>query len=122
VRILDAVIRHADHSGGTIHSWIGGRTQPLKRLLTERNGHHAALSAFLLERGNQGITFDFEGVLSDLVEIWSTARGSRLDREQTRGLVSRYFPVALEIGPQEPMMVVFDKARTFVADSHLTSG
>jgi hypothetical protein len=122
VKILDAVIRHADHSGGTIHSWIGGRTQPLKRLLTESNGHHAALSAFLLQRDNRGITFDFDKVLSDLVEIWSAARGAQLDRELTRGLVSRYFPVALEIAPQEQMVVVFDKARTFVADSHLTNG
>jgi hypothetical protein len=91
VKILDAVIRHCDHSGGTIHSWIGGRTQPLKRLLSENNGHHPALRTFLLQRGTGGITFDFEQVLSDLVEIWSSAPGRQFDPQHTRSLLSRFF-------------------------------
>src|SRR6266446_10988888 len=111
VKILDAVIRHRDHSGGTIRSWIGGRTQPLNRLLSENNGHHRALCAFLLQRENRGITFDFEKVLSDLVEIWSAARGKQLDPEHTRSLLSRYFPVALQIGPEDQMPTVFETAR-----------
>ncbi len=116
IKILDAVIRHRDHSGGTIHSWIGGRSQPLKRLLTENNGYHPALRSFLLQRENRGITFDFEKVLSDLIEVWSAAHGRQFDPEHTRSLLSRYFSVALQIGPEEQMASVFELARKFVTE------
>lgn len=117
VKILDAVIRHCDHSGGTIHSWVGGRTQPLKRLLSEDNGRYPALGALLFERDNRGITCDFEKVLAELINVWSAARGKQLDLEGTRSLVSRYFPLALQIGPRDQMAAIFDTARALVADA-----
>jgi len=102
VMILDAVIRHQDHSDGKIHSWIGRpRTQPLKRLLTNVNCHQPGLSAFLLKRSNRGVTIDFELMLCELVQIWSVGRTNQIDPEHIRVLVNRYFPVAMAIGGQE---------------------
>jgi hypothetical protein len=85
IMILDAVIRHRDHSGATFRSWRGeAACQPLKRLLTENNGSYPALRTFVLETPNRGNTLDFENVLGELVEIWSAARGSQMDPEHTR--------------------------------------
>jgi hypothetical protein len=112
VMILDAVLRRRDHSSATFHAWRGqARSQPLKRLLTENKGSHPALRALVFEAQNRGITVDFEKVLSELVEIWSAARGNSLDPEHTRKLVSRYFPVALPIRGHEQMAGIFEIAR-----------
>lgn len=117
IMILDAVIRHRDHSSATFHAWRGqARTQPLKRLLSENNGNHPALRAFVFEAQNRGITVDFEQVLAEVVEIWSAARGGQLDPEHTRRLVSGYFPVALPIRGHEQMTGVFETARKHLAE------
>jgi hypothetical protein len=117
VMILDAVVRQRDHSSATFHGWRGrDRSQPLKRLLTENDGNHPALRSFVLGTPNRGITLDFEKVLSELVEIWSAARGSKIDPECTRRLVSRYFPVALTIRGHTKMGDVFENARKHVAE------
>jgi hypothetical protein len=62
-----------------------------------------------------GITLQFEDVLSDLVEIWSKACGRTFDREHARGLISRYFPVALPIKKHEQMASIFERARELIS-------
>jgi hypothetical protein len=116
--ILDAVLRHRDHSNATFQAWRGDAlSQPLKRLLTDNNGSFPALRGFLLERPSTGISLDFEKVLRELVEIWSAARDKKFDLEHTRTLISRYFPIASPIRGHEQMSSVFETARKHVAEA-----
>lgn len=116
IMILDAVIRHRDHSNASFQAWRkDAQYQPLKRLLGETEGVHPALGILILGRQNSGLLLDFERVLTELVEIWSDARGSPLDREYTRRLVSGYFPVALPIRGHDQMTNVFETARKHMA-------
>jgi hypothetical protein len=113
IMILDAVIRHRDHSSATLHAWRG--KAPLKGLLKKQNGNHSALRAAVLE-SQHGLTLNFEQVLSDLAAIWSKAGGRTVEPEQIRGLISRYFPAARPIRKHEQMTSVFEIARKYVAD------
>jgi hypothetical protein len=110
--ILDAVIRHKDHSDATHHAWRG--RDALKRLLNEKGGSYPALRAFVFETKNHGVTLDFEKVLGEIVEIWPATRGAQIDPEKTRNLVCSYFPIALAIQGHNQMTGVFETARKYV--------
>jgi hypothetical protein len=118
VMILDAVIRHNDHSNANSHNWRAqARSQPLKGLLSENSESHPALRAFVFETRNRGIKLDFEAVLSELVEVWSAFRETQLDREHIRSLVNSYYPVASAIKGHDQMVVVFETARKHVSEA-----
>jgi hypothetical protein len=115
--ILDAVVRHCDHSDTRFEIWRKGRRNPpLKRLLAESNECYPGLCSLVLESKTAGITLDFEKVLCEMVEIWSKGREKPLDTEHTRRLVSRYFSVAAAIQGHDEMVSVFEAARKLVAE------
>jgi len=114
VMILDAVIRRRDHSSATLHAWRG--RAPLKGVLREKTQDYSAIRKAVLE-SQHGATLDFEGVLSDLVRIWSEARGQTFDPEQIRRLINCYFPVALTIRRDQHMTGVFEMARKHLAET-----
>jgi hypothetical protein len=115
VMVLDAVVRHCDHSDTRFEIWRRRtRSQPLKRFLTQSNGSYPELRSLVFEPKHAGITLDCEKALSELVEIWMSVCERQLDREQSRSLVSRYFPVASGIKGHDPMTGVFETARKHV--------
>jgi hypothetical protein len=113
--VLDAVIRHKDHSSATFHSWRN--KSPLKHLLKEKSSKLPALGQLILETRNSGITVDFEKLLSELVVIWSRKDEKQFDLEDTRRLVSGYFPTGQKIRGHENMAIIFDTARNYVDKS-----
>jgi hypothetical protein len=115
--VLDAVIRGFDHSATTFKIWRGqDRSQPLKVLLKKNRGIHPTLQVFILEKANCGLTLDFEMMLSELVEIWSSARNKALERERIRTLINRYYPVAYDIEAREQMPGIFEIARKHLSE------
>jgi hypothetical protein len=117
VMILDAVIRGHDHSGTRFELWRRrARSQPMKRLLTENNGSHPELRSLVFGSKERGITLDFEKVLSELIDMWTTTSKRQPDREQTRRLIDRYFPVVADIKGYEPMVPIFETARKCLSD------
>lgn len=128
VMVLDAVIRQRDHSSAIFRAWRGqDRSQPLKQLLLKNGDSRPALRAFVFETKGRGITLDFDAVLSELVEIWSTAGTTQVDPEHIRTLISGYYPTASAIRGHDRMTAVFEAARRFlersrIADPSLRSG
>lgn len=117
VTILDAVVRHSDHSDTRFEIWRKGRRNPpLKRLVVDSNGKYPGLRSLILESKSTGITLDFEKVLAELAEIWSKVYEKPLEMEHARRLVVRYYPVATTIQGHDPMVSVFDTARRLVAE------
>lgn len=112
VMILDAVTRRHDFSKATMHSWR--QKAPLRQLLSKNGDRHPALRAFIFETQGRGITLDFEVVLSELVEIWSTAGTTQLNPEHIRALVSDYYPAASAVKGHDLMAAVFETARSFL--------
>jgi hypothetical protein len=120
IMIIDAVIRHRDHSSATFQAWRGEvRSQPFKRLLKQNGGSSPVLHTFVFETKNSGVTLDFEAALVELVVIWSGACKMQLDLEHTRSLIDSYFPVALGIKQHEQMAAIFETARRHVSQSEL---
>lgn len=113
VLILDAVIRHKDHSGATFHAW---RTKaPLRHLLKISTLKFPVLKQLLFETANSGITLDCEALTSELLQIWPTIR----EPEYIRDLMGAFFPHCLEIKGHKKMSVIFETARqTVMSRSH----
>ncbi|MGA3333850.1 MAG: hypothetical protein ABSC62_06760 [Terracidiphilus sp.] len=107
IMILDAVIRHRDHSSATVHSWIG--KAPLKRLLKGMSERPVTLERFILKAENSGTTIDFEALLSELIGIWAK-NGSRIEIEDGRRLIRGYFPIARDVMSDHKMDLVFEAA------------
>ncbi len=92
VLILDAVIRQRDHSDATFKTWRAqDRSQPLKKLLKSNDAVYPCLRAFLTQKGFAGTRLDFEKLLIELTEIWSTNSGSKMNQENVRNLINHYF-------------------------------
>jgi hypothetical protein len=107
LKVLDAVIRHQDHSAGLFHSW--SHRTPLKRLASEATGN-PVLKELATETIRTGMKLDFEALLLELVSIWTGALGE-LDLEDVRRLISKYLPIAHRIKGHDRMDVIFEDAR-----------
>jgi len=118
ILVLDAVIRQLDHSDATFKTWRGqDRSQPLKKLLKKNGPAHPCLRAFISEKGVSGTTLDFEKLVSELAEIWSDGGNRKMNQDDVRGLINRYFPVAAGISASDRTPAIFDVARKFLANA-----
>ena len=116
ILIIDAVIRQRDHSDATFKGWRQTeRSQPLKKLLMNNKRVYPYLRAFISKKGFSGITIDFEKIVSELVEIWSDSNNPKMNQENVRKLINRYFPVAVKISASDRMPAIFEEARMFLA-------
>jgi hypothetical protein len=114
--ILDAVVRGRDHSDAIFRTWRGqNRSQPLKYLLKHNAGLYPILRSFLFEKGNSGLNLNFEAILAELAEIWSSARKMTIDSERIRTLIISYYPTANKVTSHEPMTEIFKIARRQLA-------
>lgn len=105
VLILDAVVRHKDHSGATFHAW---RTKaPLRHLLKVTAQKSPVLKQLLFETANSGITLDCEALINELLQIWPTIH----EPEYIRDLMGAFFPHCLEIKGHKKMSGIFEIAR-----------
>ncbi len=111
IMILDAAVRRRN-SGASLHNW---RVKaPLKRLLRENKGKYPALRGAIMESQHE-TDIDFEGVLSQLSEVWAAASGRALDPQHIRSLINRYYPVAARIPKDQGMNTVLKVAREHLA-------
>ena len=84
----------------------------------KKNGPaHPCLRAFISEKGFSGTTLDFEKLVSELAEIWSDGGNRKMNQEDVRGLINRYFPVAARISASDRTPAIFDVARKFLANA-----
>jgi hypothetical protein len=109
--VLDAVIRQQDHGGGTFNGWRSRRA-PLKRLLSETQGN-PTLRQLVLGANRTGMKLDFEILLSEMVSLWKSAFG-QLELEDTRRLITAYFPIASRIRKHDRMDRIFEEARRHI--------
>lgn len=105
VLILDAVIRHRDHSDAKYRCWR--MKPPLKRLLGENKAGTPVLRQLLFETGKSGVTLDCEALFRELPKIWPTIHTPG----DARRVVELYFPRCLEIKSHEKMARIFEAAR-----------
>lgn len=118
VMILDAVVRSRDHSVAIFRTWRGqNRSQPLKYLLIHNPGIYPNLRSFLFEKGNSGLMLNFEAILADLTELWSSARKKPIEAERIRALISSYYPVANKVTSHEAMTGIFEVARRHLSEN-----
>ena len=114
VAVLDAVVRHKDHSDATFHSWR--MKSPLKRFLRESNGSPVLRNLILGTGFQTGMTLDFEALLSELVALWSNS-AEALQREDARRIIRGYFLTASRIRSKDRTEKVFDDARRIRLES-----
>jgi hypothetical protein len=60
---------------------------------------------------------DFDKLVSELVEIWSDGGNRKLNQDSVRGLINRYYPIAVRINSSDRMPAIFDGAREVLADA-----
>ena len=60
---------------------------------------------------------DYDKLVPELVEIWSSNGNSKFNEENVRDLINNYFLIAFKIGKNDRMPVIFDDARKFLASS-----
>jgi len=60
---------------------------------------------------------NFEKLVSELVEIWSDGGNRKMNQDDVRGFINRYFPVAARISASDRMPAIFDVARKFLANA-----
>jgi hypothetical protein len=121
ILVLDAIVRKLDHSTATFRTWRGQeRSQPLKRSLNQSSGSFPKLREFIFrDTAYRGMTLDIEPVLSDLMELWIIAGVQDIDRARAVAFLESYFPVALEMGGDHRMPLVFEAARIHLSKDGL---
>jgi hypothetical protein len=116
VLILDAVIRKRDHGAAKLKAWLGGRTQPLKKLILEQESDCPELRGFLKANKNTGIRLSMEKLLEELARLWSAATSTEIPPSAVRSLIHDYLPVAAQLSMHERVQRVFEGARSLVKD------
>jgi hypothetical protein len=112
VMIVDAVVRNRDHSDAVFRTWRGQkRSQPLKYFLNHNHEGYPVLRLFLFGKGNSGLELDFEALLAELNEIWSSARKNTIDHERIRAMIISYYPLAKKVTGHALMTRIFEAAR-----------
>jgi hypothetical protein len=76
---------------------------------------YPTLRAFLFEKGNSGLMLDFEAILAEITELWSSARKKTIDSERIRALITSYYPAADKITSHDSMTGIFG-----IAHKHLS--
>jgi hypothetical protein len=114
VKVLDAVIRKHDHSGGAYHGWSAN--SPLKQLLSKDRLGCPELQKLILGSRNHGVTLDFEKLLSELVGLWSTVGVAQVDPEHCRASIVDYYPMASKIKGHDRVASVFHEARKYLPE------
>jgi len=108
VLVLDAVIRHKDHSSAKFHSWR--IKAPLRRLLEAGDVGTPVLKQLVFDMKDSGLTLDCEALFHELPKIWPTIHTP----EDARRVIERYFPRCVEIKGHEKMARIFEVARTVI--------
>ncbi len=112
VRILHAVVTGNDHSNCTLHSWRNLRRKPLDIEVAKERERLVHLNQLLGNKSASGMRLDCDGLVEELVGLWSKCSSHHLMSSEVADSVRRFVPVSMQFSNQEPMRVVYEAARS----------